>query len=95
MKFFESIKSFFKNLTVKKLPSGNIVETDVIPIRYSGKLDKRLAELIRDEIKRYNEFYSVFLEEYDEIHIGDIAEDTENVLRVDNEIQKSTWKYAR
>ncbi len=62
MKFFDSIKSLISNLSRKRLPAANLIETEFIPIRFKGKYDRKLAELIRDEIIKHMDFYSVFLE---------------------------------
>lgn len=94
MIFFDQVKSFFRNLNKKRLPEGNALDEGIIPIRAKGKNNKRLAEIISKEIKRYPEFYELFLEKYDVICIGDIEAEEENILRVQNEIQDSTWKYA-
>ena len=63
MKLKDFINRIF-GVKLKKLTSGNIVESEIIPIKYKYKNDVIIANYIRDEINQNRELYKIFLEEY-------------------------------
>lgn len=94
MSFIDYIKKFFNKTNTKELPSSNIIETEIIPIKYKNKYGEYFAEFIKEEINNNQDFYKVFLEEYDGICIGDVECDFKNVLKVENDISNLEWRTA-
>lgn len=91
MKLKDFINRIF-GVKLKKLTSGNIVESEIIPIKYKYKNDVIIANYIRDEINQNRELYKIFLEEYDEICIGDIETEKNNVFRINHNFDRKQFK---
>lgn len=90
-----NLKDFINRIfgvRLKKLTSGNIVESEIIPIRYKEKNDVVIANYIIDEINQNRELYKIFLEEYDEICIGDVETEKNNILRIDYNFDRNRFK---
>lgn len=76
----------------KQLPSGNTVESSIIPIKYKDKNDFVIANYIKEEINKYSGLYKIFLGEYDAICIGDVVTEKNNILRIDPNFDKSMFR---
>ena len=82
MKFSDIIKNILNRITIKKLPAPSLIETEIIPISYKGRIQEREAAIIKEEIQRYPDLYKAFLEEYDGISIGNSKNEFNNPLRI-------------
>lgn len=76
----------------KKLPSGNIVESKILPITFKNNDDKIIANYIADEINKNSELYKVLLEDYNAIYIGNLDENNDKTLRINHNFDKNSFK---
>jgi len=91
MKLSEFINKIF-NKNLKKLSSGNIVETKIIPIIFKNKDDEIIANYIADDINKNIELYKIFLKEYNAINIGDIDNKNDKTLKLKHCFDKILFK---
>ena len=91
MKLSEFINKIF-NKNLKKLSSGNIVETKIIPIIFKNKDDEIIANYIADDINKNIELYKIFLKEYNAINIGDIDNKNDKTIKLKHCFDKILFK---
>ena len=84
MVFVDKIKKFIEKINIKKLPSINIIQTEVIPIIYKTKSEEKIAEIIRQTINQDSDIYKIFLNKYEAICIGETESSFNNILRCNN-----------